>query len=61
MSDNEYILSKRDEAIVELLWEYLKKDPEHKDRRRTAWGTKSKYGLARCVERIFTEHEEDIK
>ncbi len=40
-------------AIVELLWDYLKKDPEHKDRRQTGWGTKTKVGLCACIERIW--------
>ncbi len=42
-------------AIVELLWDYLKKDPEHKDRRQTGWGTKTKMGLCACINRIVTE------
>ncbi len=42
-------------AIVELLWDYLKKDPEHKDRRQTGWGTKTKQGLYNCINRIVME------
>ena len=36
--------------IADLLWDYLKKDPDHKDRRRTGWGTKTKLGLRRSIE-----------
>lgn len=42
-------LTKEQQAIVDLLWDYLKKDPEHKDRRQTAYGTKTKLGLALSV------------
>jgi hypothetical protein len=38
--------------VTELLWDYLPKDPEHKDRRKTGWGTKTKIGLVACIERI---------
>jgi hypothetical protein len=48
-------MAKRDEEIIELLWESLKRDREHKDRRLTGWGTKTKVGLVACVERIFTQ------
>lgn len=40
------------DAIIALLWESLKRDSEHKDRRQTGWGTKTKQGLIACVERI---------
>jgi hypothetical protein len=46
---------KQKEAILELLWDYLKKDPKHKDRVKTGWGTKTKIGLANCIERIVVE------
>ncbi len=39
-------------AVIDLLWDSLKKDPEHKDRRQTGWGTKTKIGLIACVARI---------
>jgi len=45
--DDKPELTKR---ITDLLWDYLKKDPEHKDRVRTGWGTKTKLGLRRTVE-----------
>lgn len=43
-------------ALVNLLWEYMKRDPEHKDRVRTAWGTKTKEGLCACIERITLDN-----
>ena len=39
----------------ELLWEHLKHDPSHADRRQTGWGTKTKDGLIACIERIIEE------
>lgn len=44
----------RDE-LIELLWESLKRDREHTDRRQTGWGTKTKLGLIACVERIVND------
>lgn len=46
---------KQQKAIIELLWASLKRDPEHKDRRQTGWGTKTKQGLIACIERIAAE------
>lgn len=46
-------------AIAELLWDYLKKDPEHKDRRWIAGGTKTKLGLRKSIERVIEETTED--
>jgi hypothetical protein len=43
----------KDEAILELLWDSLKRDPEHKDRRQTGWGTKTKIGLITSLDRIY--------
>ena len=48
---------KQIEAIAALLWDYLKKDPEHKDRRQTGWGTKTKLGLALSVQAALRESE----
>ena len=45
-----------EEKIIELLWDSLKRDPEHKDRRQTGWGTKTKQGLVACIYRINKEH-----
>ncbi len=41
--------------ILELLWDHLKKDPKHKDRRQTGWGTKTEIGLIACIDRIVGE------
>ena len=43
------------QAALELLWDHLPKDREHKDRRQTGWGTKTKIGLIACLERVSTE------
>jgi hypothetical protein len=43
---------KLDAEIVELLWDSLRRDPEHKDRRVTNWGTKTMVGLAASIRRI---------
>lgn len=44
------------EQLLGLLWESMKRDPEHKDRVRTGWGTKTKEGLLRSINAIFKEH-----
>ena len=41
--------------IEELLWDHLKRDPEHRDRRQTGWGTKTLRGLVACIEHIISE------
>jgi len=43
----------RDAQAAELLWDSLKRDPEHKDRRQTGWGTKTMLGLVACLNRIY--------
>ena len=43
------------QAVIDLLWDSLKRDPEHKDRRQTGWGTKTKVGLLASLHRIFYE------
>jgi hypothetical protein len=47
--ENEIKLTANEQAVVDLLWDYLKRDPEHKDRRQTSYGTKTKAGLARSI------------
>ena len=42
-------------CFIELLWDYLEKDKEHKDRVVTGWGTKTEEGLVACIERITRE------
>lgn len=49
-------LTKREQALVDLLWDYLKKDPEHKDRRWTGFGTKTKVGLVASIDNINKEN-----
>jgi hypothetical protein len=46
---------KEAEAIADLLWDYLKRDPEHKDRRRIGDGTKTKLGLLRTIKARLKE------
>ncbi len=43
---------KQQDAVLELLWDSMKRDPENRDRVRTGWGTKTKEGLVACIERI---------
>lgn len=43
----------QEKQLLELLWDNLKRDPEHKDRVRTGWGTKTKQGLIACVTSIM--------
>lgn len=42
-------------ALIDLLWDFMKRDPEHNDRVRTGWGTKTKVGLCASIQRIITE------
>jgi len=46
---------KQKAALLTLLWDSMKRDPEHKDRVRTGWGTKTKQGLCACIENIITD------
>ena len=48
-----------EQKVIDLLWDSLKRDPEHKDRRVTGWGTKTKQGLVACIERIHREGQHD--
>ena len=48
-------LTERERRIHDLLWFNLKRDPEHKDRRQTGFGTKTVIGLTASVERIIEE------
>lgn len=51
MSQN--ILTKEQRGrVIDLLWDSLKSDSQHKDRKQTGWGTKTKQGLISCIERI---------
>lgn len=44
-------------VLIELLWNYMRKDREHKDRVHTGWGTKTKTGLVACIARIVEDNE----
>lgn len=44
--------NEQEQAILDLLWDSLLRDPEHKDRKRTGWGTKTQAGLIACIQRI---------
>ena len=45
--------------VEKLLWDSLLKDQEHKDRRRTGWGTKTLKGLTLCIIRVVKEASDD--
>lgn len=47
----------RGNQIIELLWDYMKKDRMYIDRVHTGWGTKTKVGLLNCIDRIMEEKE----
>lgn len=40
------------EEVSAVFWDYLKRDPKHKDRRLTAWGSYTKLGLALTIQRL---------
>ena len=40
------------EEVADVFWYHLKRDPDHKDRRMTAWGSKTKIGLAETIKRL---------
>jgi hypothetical protein len=46
-------------ALVALLWDVLKRDPDHRDRRTLGAGyhTKTQTGLCATIEHILTNHE----
>lgn len=48
--------AERRQALIELLWDSMKRDKEHKDCVRTGWGTKTKTGLVASIERIFSDN-----
>lgn len=52
----ERTLKPYEQEIVDLLWDYLKRDPEHKDRRKTGYGTKTKIGLVNTIAWIRDKH-----
>jgi hypothetical protein len=47
---------KRTQALAELLWDYLKNAEGYRNlRKQTGFGTKTKIGLRRSIERIIEE------
>ena len=40
------------DEVAEVFWDFLRRDPETPDRRMTAWGTKTKLGLALTIRRL---------
>jgi hypothetical protein len=54
-NENRSFTPKQEEMVIEMLWESLRRDPEHRDRRQTAWGTKTKEGLIASIRRIAYE------
>ena len=44
------------DAIVELLWNSLKRVPNHPDRRQTGVGSKTKQGLIASILRAIVEN-----
>jgi hypothetical protein len=44
--------------LLDLLWDYMKQDPEHKDRVKTGWGTKTQTGLVTCIHSIAFEEQQ---
>lgn len=43
------------DSIATLLWDYLKRDPDNKDRRQTGYGTKTKQGLYLSISNILKQ------
>ena len=38
--------------VADVFWDHLKPDPNHHDRVQTAWGSKTKLGLALTIRRL---------
>lgn len=45
------------EDLIDLLWDDLRKDLNHSDRKRTGWGGKTKDGLVASIEDILNKEE----
>ena len=54
-----YMDEKQRAQIIHLLWSSMKRDPEHKDRVQTGYGTKTQEGLIACIEGVMGEGESD--
>lgn len=51
-------LTPRESELIRLLWDYLRKDPKNRDRRQTAWGTKTQIGLVNTIAYILDQTKE---
>lgn len=51
--------SKQEQALINLLWECMKKDKEYRDRVQISRGTKTKRGLIMCIEDVITNNEDE--
>ena len=60
MQKLDYMTEEQQAQLSGLLWEYMKRDPEHRDRVQTGWGTKTKQGLVACINRIMTGDEPEV-
>ena len=49
--------TEQESELLCLLWDSMKRDPEHKDRVRTGYGTKTKLGLLACIRSIMQGRE----
>ncbi len=49
------------DEIAAVFWDHLKKCPRDKDRRMTAWGSKTKLGLALTIKRLGAGCQEEEK
>lgn len=45
------------EELLELLWDCMRRSPDHPDRVVTGWGTKTQEGLIASIERIMDNKE----
>ncbi len=55
MNERTRPLTAVEQEIIDLLWDYLKRDPDHKDRRKTSYGTKTKVGLVNTLAWLMDE------
>jgi hypothetical protein len=55
--EDESMTEKQQQEIIDLLWDYMRRDKGSKDRVHTGWGTKTKQGLIASISRIVTGNE----
>lgn len=51
-------LTTREQELINLLWDYLKREPGKKELRKTGYGTKTKVGLANTIAWIMDQRKE---